>query len=199
MDLCKPRGSAQTASSSFAASSSNDIVAPRGGELANDAIDSTTFGWGGVVAALNSPSADKATCLQCDRDAPLGVVYCVRCGSIMHNCPLSFEALEAQDDADKERLIRSLGFALKVVQPVVLPDGNIRHMRGARKKPDSLPWEARCKKHAHGARRKGFSSITDRWDREPSYHANGDEQSMEYWNKPATRETAVSMDMVVAR
>ena len=57
----------------------------------------------------------------------------------------------------------------------------------------------RCKKHHDGARRKGFSSITDRWDKEASYHANVNEQSMEYWNKPATRETAVSMDMVVAR
>ena len=132
-------GSAQTASSSSSTSTSSAIVAPREGELANEAIDSSTFGWGDVVSLLNSPSADKATCLQCDRDAPLGVVYCVRCGSIMHNCPISFEALDAQDDADKKRLIKSLGFALKVVQPVVLPSGNIRHMRGARKKPDSIP------------------------------------------------------------
>ena len=199
VELGKPRGSAQTAPPSTAASSSTDIIAPREGELAPDATDSSTFGWGDVVAALNAPSADKATCLQCDRDAPLGVVYCTRCGSIMLNCPISFEALEAQDDADKERLIRNLGFALKTIQPIVLPDGNIRHMRGARKKADNLTWEERCKKPAEGARRKGFSSIVDRWDRQPSYHANVNEQSMDYWNKPATRETAVSMDMANAR
>ena len=117
----------------------------------------------------------------------------------MHNCFISFEALDAQDDADKERLIKSLGFVLKVVQPFVLPSGNIRHMRGARKKPDSILWDMRCKKHHDGARRKGFSSITDRWDREASCHANLNAQIMEYRNRPATRETAVSMDMVVAR
>ena len=167
--------------------------------LAPDATDSSTFGWGDVVAALNAPSADKATCLQRDRDAPLGVVYCTRCGSIMLTCPICFEALEAQDDADKERLIRDLGFALKSIQPIVLPDGNIRHMRGARKKADNLTWEERCKKHVEGARRKGFSSIVDRWDRQPSYHADVNEQSMDYWNKPATRETAVSVDKANAR
>ena len=172
VELGKPRGSAQTAPPSTAASSSTDIIAPREGELAPDATDSSTFGWGDVVAASNAPSADKATCLQCDRDAQLGVVYCTRCGSIMFNCPISFEALEAQDDADKERLIRNLGFALKTIQPIVLPDGNIRHMRGARKKADNLTWGKRCKKHAEGARRKGFSSIVDPWDRQPSYHAN---------------------------
>ena len=96
-------------------------------------------------------------------------------------------------------MIKSLGFTLKVVAPVVLPDGTTKHVRGARKKPDSIPWDMRCKKHHDGARRKGFTSITDRWDREVAYHANVDEQSMDYWNKHATRETAVSMDLVVAR
>ena len=106
----------------------------------------------------------------------------------MLNCPNSFEALEAQADADKKRLIKSLGFALKTIQPIILPDGNIRHMRGSRKKANKITWEERCKKHADSARRKHFSSIVDRWDNEPSYHANVHEQSMDYFDQPATRE-----------
>ena len=68
--------------------------------------------WPVMLAIMDAPSDDKASCSQCGHIATLGTVDCSMCSVVMDNAPLTVAKITEQDNDARERLFQEPGLVL---------------------------------------------------------------------------------------
>ena len=95
-------------SSDAAAREGELLVAERPLLVDNHGLPAETS-WPVMLAIMDAPSDDKASCSQCGHIATLGTIYCSMCSAVMDNAPLTVAKITEQDNDARERLVQELG------------------------------------------------------------------------------------------
>ena len=102
--------------------------------------------WGSIFDNFGNSAPDKATCPSCAHSAPVGTIYCRKCGVTMDNAPLNKKTLQDSEKRATEVFFASLGVVLRRN-----PENAYGCIRGSKSKKDNTPWPDRCKKHQKSA------------------------------------------------
>ena len=140
-----------------------------------------------------------AICPRCYRSETIGTIACYSCGVTLTNSPITAEQVHELAADSCSQLLNSLGLVANTTAEDRLP---YRGKKSA--KPKS--WEERCKGWLRGSLKKKdpetgrfkYTSIVDRWEKDPAFRTSCNEESQKQLGNYFTLEDAYEADELAA-